>query len=138
HDNAEDSRAETDADKKDKDKLQGNWNAISSELGGKEKPEAKENSLAFKGDEFSVTRGGEVFLKGTFKVDSSKNPKTIDMKIKEGRDDYEGETARGIYKLEGDGLTWRVGEPGSGNRPMAFATKEGTKTLLIKLKREKK
>ena len=136
-DNAEDSRAETDADKKDKDKLQGNWNAISSESGGKEKPEAKGNTLAFKGDEFSVTRGGEVFLKGTFKVDSSKNPKTIDMKIKEGHPN-EGETAKGIYKLEGDELTWCVAEPGSGNRPMAFATKEGTKTMLVKLKREKK
>ena len=36
---------------------------------------------------------------------------------------------------------WRLdepGEPGSGNRPKEFATKEGTKTILVKLKREKK
>jgi uncharacterized protein (TIGR03067 family) len=82
--------------------------------------------------------------KDRFKVDSSKKPKTIDMKVKEGSkvkegpDDHEGETARGIYQLEGDELTWCVNEPGSDNRPKEFATKEGTKTVLFKLKREKK
>ncbi len=127
-----------DADKKDKDKLQGTWNAVSGESGGKEQAEAKEHSLIFKGDEFSVKRGDKVLVKGKFKIDSSKKPKTIDMEIAEGSDDVKGKTAEGIYKVEGDGLTWCVDEPGSGNRPKEFATKEGTKTMLVKLKREKK
>jgi len=127
-----------DADKKDKGKLQGTWNAVSGESGGKEQPEAKEHSLIFKGDEFSVKKGDKVMVKGKFKIDSSKKPKTIDMDIAEGSDDVKGKTAEGIYKLEGDDLTWCVDEPGSGNRPKEFATKEGTKTMLVKLKREKK
>src|SRR5262249_38813497 len=139
----EESRAETDADKKDKEKLQGTWYVVSAESGGEENPDIKKQKhfLAIKGDEFSIRRGDEVMVKGTFKVDSSKKPKIINMKVKEGskvNDDDEAETARGIYKLEGDELTWCVNEPGSGNRPKEFATKEGTKIMLFKLKREKK
>ena len=127
-----------DADKKDKEKLQGTWNAVSGESGGKEDAEAKEHALVFKGDEFNVKRGDKVIIKGTFKIDSSKKPKTIDMEIVEAPGDDTGKTALGIYKLEGDDLTWCVDEPGSGNRPKEFASKEGTKTMLVKLKREKK
>jgi uncharacterized protein (TIGR03067 family) len=135
---AEDSRAETDADKKDKENLQGTWNAVSGESRGKEEPHSKNFSLGFNGDEFSLKERGKVVVKGTFKVDSSKNPRIIDMKIEEGPGDSEGEMARGIYKLEGHELTWCVDEPGSGNRPKAFATKEGIETMLLRLTREKK
>jgi len=125
-----------DADKKDKDKLQGTWNAVSGESGGKEQKEATEHSLVFEGDKFSVKKSEKVMVKGTFKVDASKKPKEIDMEIADGPDDVKGKTALGIYKLEGDELTWCVDEPGSGNRPKEFATKEGTKTMLVKLKKK--
>ena len=125
-----------DADKKDKEKLQGTWNAVSSESGGKEQKEATEHSLVFEGDKFSVKKGDKVMVKGTFKVDASKKPKEIDMEIADGPDDVKGKTAQGIYKLEGDELSWCVDEPGSGNRPKEFATKEGTKTMLVKLKKK--
>src|SRR5262249_25654996 len=92
--------------------------------------------LAFKGDEFSAKRGGEVILKGTFKVDSSQKPKSIDMRIEEGHDEHQGLTSWGIYELEGDELTWCFDEPGSGKRPKAFVTEEGTSIQLVKLKRE--
>src|SRR5262245_1637748 len=127
-----------DADKKDKDKLQGTWNALSGESSGKEQKEATEHSLIFEGDKFSVKKGDKVMVKGTFKVDASKKPKEIDMEIADGPDDVKGKKAQGIYKLEGDELTWCVDEPGSGDRPKEFATKEGTKSMLVKLKKEKK
>src|SRR5262249_20085258 len=76
-----------DADKKDKDKLQGTWNAVSGEQGGKEQPDAKEHLLIFKGNEFSIKKGDKVMVKGTFKIDASKKPKSIDMEISEAEGD---------------------------------------------------
>jgi uncharacterized protein (TIGR03067 family) len=126
------------ADKKDKEKLQGTWNAVSGEKEGKDDPEAKEHALVFEGDKFSVKRGDKVFVRGTFKIDASKSPKTMDIEISEGPDDVKGKTAKAIYALDGDELTWCVAEPGSGERPEKLATKEGVKQMLVKLKREKK
>jgi uncharacterized protein (TIGR03067 family) len=126
------------ADKKDKEKLQGTWTAVSGEKGGKEDPEAKEHALVFEGDKFSVKKGDKVVVRGTFKINASKSPKTMDIEITEGPDDVKNKTAQAIYALDGDDLTWCVAEPGSGERPEKLATKEGVKHMLVKLKREKK
>jgi uncharacterized protein (TIGR03067 family) len=126
------------ADKKDKEKLQGTWTAVSGEKEGKEDPEAKEHALVFQGDKFSVKRGDKIVVQGTFKVNTSKSPKTMDIDITEGPDDVKNKSAQAIYALDGDELTWCVAEPGSGERPAKLATKEGVKHMLVKLKREKK
>ena len=126
------------ADKKDKEKLKGTWTAVSGEKEGKEDAEAKEHALVFEGDKFSVKKGDKIVVRGTFKIDASKSPKTMDIEISEGPDDVKGKTAQAIYALEGDELTWCVAEPGSGERPEKLATKEGVKHMLVKLKREKK
>ncbi len=126
------------ADKKDKEKLQGTWTAVSGEKEGKEDPEAKEHALVFEGDKFSVKRGDKVVVRGTFKINAAKSPKTMDIEISEGPDDVKDKTAQAIYALDGDELTWCVAEPGSGERPEKLATKEGVKHMLVKLKREKK
>jgi uncharacterized protein (TIGR03067 family) len=126
------------ADKKDKEKLQGSWAAVSGEKEGKEDPEAKEHTLVFQGDKFSIKRGDKVFVQGTFKIDASKSPKTMDIEISEGPDNVKNKKAQAIYSLDGDDLTWCVAEPGSGERPEKLATKEGVTHMLVKLKREKK
>jgi uncharacterized protein (TIGR03067 family) len=126
------------ADKKDKEKLQGTWTAVSGEKGGQEDPEAKEHVLIFEGDKFSVQKGDKVAVRGTFKIDASKSPKTMDLEITEGPADVKNKTAQAIYALDGEELTWCVAEPGSGERPEKLATKEGVKHVLVKLKREKK
>jgi uncharacterized protein (TIGR03067 family) len=126
------------ADKKDKEKLQGTWTAVSGEKEGKEDPEAKEHTLVFDGDKFSVKKGDKIVVRGTFKIDASKSPKTMDIEISEGPEDVKGKTAQAIYALDGDDLTWCVAEPGSSDRPEKLATKEGVKHMLVKLKREKK
>ncbi len=126
--------------KKDQEALLGIWRPVSSEQGGKEQnDEAKEHALIFDKDTFTVKKGDEVRIKGTFKIDPSKKPKTIDMTITEGRrDEDKGMELHGIYELDKDTLKWCTSEPGGRDRPKEFATKEGTKDLLVSLKKEKK
>jgi uncharacterized protein (TIGR03067 family) len=126
------------ADRKDKEKLQGTWMAVSGEKDGKDDPEAKEHAIVFEGDKFSIKKGDKVIVQGTFKIDASKSPKTMDLTITEGPEKVKDKTAMSIYVLDGDELTWCVGEPGSGERPEKLATKEGVKQMLVKFKREKK
>jgi uncharacterized protein (TIGR03067 family) len=124
---------------KDQEALQGTWRPVSSEQGGKDQTdEAKEHALIFEKDTFTVKRGDQVLLKGTFKVDPSKKPRAIDMTITEGRrDDDKGKELHGIYELTKDGLKWCTSEPGGTARPKGFSTKEGTKELLVTFKKEK-
>ena len=124
---------------KDQEALQGTWRPVSSEQGGKDQTdEAKDHTLTFEKDTFTVKKGDEVRIKGTFKVDPSKKPKTIDMTITEGRKEQDnGKELHGIYELTKDGLKWCTGEPGETDRPTEFATKEGAKHLLVSFQKEK-
>ncbi len=86
-----------------------------------------------------MKRGDEVVVKGTFKLDPTKKPKTIDMTVTEGRREQDqGKELHGIYELTKDGLKWCTSEPGGTERPKEFATKEGTRDLFVTLKKEKK
>ena len=126
------------ADRKDKEMLQGTWMAVSGEKEGKDDPEAKEHAIVFEGDKFSIKKGDKVIVQGTFKIDASKSPKTMDLTVTEGPEKTKDKTALSIYVLDGDELTWCVSEPGSSERPEKLATKEGVKRMLVKFKREKK
>ncbi len=126
--------------KKDREALQGTWMPVSSEQAGKDQSEeAKEHRLIFEKDTFTVKRGDEVVVKGTFKLDPTKKPKTIDMTVTEGRREQDqGKELHVIYELTKDGLKWCTSEPGGTERPKEFATKEGTRDLFVTLKKEKK
>jgi uncharacterized protein (TIGR03067 family) len=132
--------AKKDDAKKDQEALQGIWRPVSAEQGGKEQgDEAKEHALIFDKDTFTVKKGDEVMVKGTFKLDPSKKPKLIDMTVTEGRrDDDKGKELHGIYELDKESLKWCTCEPGGKERPTEFKTKEGTRELLVTLKKEKK
>jgi len=125
--------------KKDQQALQGTWTLVSAEQGGKDQTEeAKEHTLTFEGDTFSVKKGDEVKVKGTFKVDPSKKPRAIDMKITEAKKEQDnGKELHGIYELTKDGLKWCTDEPGGEDRPTEFAAKEGTKHMLVTFKKDK-
>jgi uncharacterized protein (TIGR03067 family) len=124
--------------KKDKEQLQGTWRPVSAEQEGKAQPDAKEHLLTFEGDTFTIKRGDQLFVKGTFTLDPSKTPKVIDMKVTEGRrEEDKGKEVRGIYELDKDTLKWCTAEPGGKDRPKEFAAKEGSNDLFVTLKREK-
>ncbi len=126
--------------KKDQEALQGTWQPVTSEQAGKDQSEdAKEYRLIFDKDTFTVKKGDEVVVKGTFKVDPTKKPRTIDMTVTEGRrEEDKGKEMHGIYELTKDGLKWCTSGPGGTERPKEFATKEGTRDLFVTLKKEKK
>jgi uncharacterized protein (TIGR03067 family) len=120
---------------KDQEKIVGTWAFMSLVKGGQKEPEEgfKEAKLIFAADAKLTAKLPEKGEKeGTYKLDPAKKPKAITITTEEGG------TLLGIYKLEGDTLTVCLGNENDNDRPTEFDSKEGTKVVLIVLKREKK
>jgi uncharacterized protein (TIGR03067 family) len=120
--------------KKDQDKLQGEWTLMSGERDGNAFPDDLVKSLkrTMKDDHFSITRDGETLAKGTFKLDPSKKPKAIDIKL-----DNNDTPVQGIYELDGDTFKMCYAAPGEA-RPSKFAAEAGTGHTYAVWKRVKK
>src|SRR5208283_26079 len=121
-------------DKKETEKLDGKWLVISVERDGKPDDSLKGAVRTNAGDSYTLTPKDGKGIPGTFKVDPTKKPKTMDMMPGEGR--YKGKTLLGIYELEGDTLKICFAEPGK-DRPSDFASKPGSGVVLAIHKREK-
>jgi uncharacterized protein (TIGR03067 family) len=124
------------ADKPDDDAkaIQGSWQMKHMEEEGEKAPpdQVKDFVFVFDGDKSSMNYQGSVSYEGKFKLDPSATPKQIDIILKEG-------TMQGIYKLDKDGLM--ICAPASKDnktRPKEFATKAGSKTMLMVLERQKR
>src|SRR5262245_55057990 len=81
------TRADDKADvEKELKKFQGTWTFESVHTGGKEVPasEFKGITVTFKGDKYTVKKGAEVIQAATQKLDPSRSPKTLDVKVSEG------------------------------------------------------
>jgi uncharacterized protein (TIGR03067 family) len=113
----------------DRDRLQGTWVSTAG-------PPIE---LTFTGNRWTAREKKEnVELKGTFKLDPTKKPKTIDMTVEEGME-FQGKTSLGIYELDGDTLRWCANEPGKAERPKEFKREgNGQRFLLVTFKRVKK
>ena len=88
-----------------------------------------------KGNETTVTFGGQVYLKAAFSLGPSSRPKTIDYILAGGPN--QGETQYGIYELDGDTATFYFGAPGT-PRPRDFTAKAGDGRTLTAWKRQKR
>ena len=91
--------------------------------------DAPAGKFVFKGDKLTARTEAE------YSIDASKKPKEFDLKVVDGQESERG-TWKGIYDLKGDRLTLCLAPPNE-DRPTEFVTKEGEKTILLKLKREK-
>jgi uncharacterized protein (TIGR03067 family) len=109
--------------------LQGTW-AVSS-INGQTATEGNELKLTFDGSKYHQTFGGTVNERGTFKVDATKKPMTIDLSITEGND--AGKTQLGLVEVTGDTMRVTFNAPGSTQRPTSL--KEGT--LVVAAKKSK-
>ncbi len=131
---ADDSPA--DKAKKELEALQGTWNGVSAQENGQAVPEANAKSmqLIIKGDKYTFKLEGREFEQGTLKVDPTKKPKTIDIKITMGDD--KGKDQPGYYELEKDTLKICVPSPGK-PRPKEFGAKPDSGANLFVFQRPK-
>src|SRR5262245_31813803 len=90
--------------KKELEALQGTWKGVSSDGEGGAAPKEEAESMEFiiKGGNYTFKVKGAEIEQGTLKVDPSKKPKTIDIKITTGDD--KGKEQLGIYELDKDKL----------------------------------
>jgi uncharacterized protein (TIGR03067 family) len=123
--------------KKELEKLQGTWVMVSSERGGKKmsEDEVKAFQRTVKGDEYIVLHNGETLVKGTFTIDPTKKPKTIDALRSEGEN--KDTPMRGIYEIDGDTYKVCFAPPGM-ERPTEFVSKEGSMHVISVWKRQAK
>jgi uncharacterized protein (TIGR03067 family) len=109
--------------------LEGEWSMVSAEHAGQVVPETmlKSWKRVARGNETTVTFAGQVMLKATFTVDTSKQPKFIDYTLADGPN--KGKQQFGIYELKGDTLRFCFAAPGK-DRPSDFTTKPGDDRTL--------
>jgi uncharacterized protein (TIGR03067 family) len=123
-----------DAAKKDLQQMQGDWAAVSYIRDGQALPDDDAQALfrTVKGNEYTVYQFRKAIGQGTFTLDATKKPRTIDAQPK-GQD----KPILGIYEI--DGKTWKLcfAAPGK-DRPMDFRAKEGSGHTLTVWEREKK
>ena len=126
----------SDANKKDLERLQGDWAAVSMIRDGQNLSDDDVQSLfrTMKGDQYSVFLFKKVIGKGTFKIDANKKPKTIDLQPASAAAKIQ--PILGIYEFGGN--TWKIcyANPGK-ERPVEFTAKEGSGHTLAVWEREK-
>jgi uncharacterized protein (TIGR03067 family) len=126
-----------DANKQDLEKLQGDWGVASQVVDGKKVADDEAQTLfrTVKADAYTVFFYDKPISKGTFTIDATAKPKTIDARPAGAAKD--APPLLGIYEIEGD--TYRVCfAPAGKERPKDFNCPEGSGHTLTVWKREKK
>jgi uncharacterized protein (TIGR03067 family) len=128
------SLAHDDAGAATKD-FEGTWLPLSAEFAGEKYPDQilKTMKMVLKDENYTVWVGDQID-EGTWKIDTSKSPKAMDIKGTNGPN--KGKTFLTIYDLDKD--TLRVCyDLGGKERPTEFATKAKTQLFLVTYKRVK-
>ncbi len=111
------------------DGIKGIWAVQSLSFDGVKVPDdptAGPQLTAFDGAQYVQRKGQTITEEGSYEIDPSKSPRTIDFLIKKGGD--AGKRQLGIYEVEGNTLRVCMAEPGSKKRPRTF---EAPKTVVV-------
>jgi len=121
--------------KTDLNRLQGSWRVVSIEHDGKPSMAPEKVVWVFSDDYLVVKIAGRANSKCRINLAPATTPKAINRYFTTA---IEGDlilfTERGIYRLDGEMLWVCIGEAAM-DRPTEFASKPGSKTTLVKLKR---
>jgi uncharacterized protein (TIGR03067 family) len=119
-------------DKNDLKKFEGDWKVESWVQFGQ--PVPMNAKWSFKGDKYALDMESNL-EEGSIKLDQGKKLATIDLAITGGS--CKGKDQPGIYKLDGDTMTFCFAWPGTPDRPTDFASTQENRCILITLKRAK-
>lgn len=122
-------------DKDDLKKFAGDWTVASWKQGGNDldREQLDTAKWSVKDDKYTFEMGGNG-EEGTIKLDPSKKTPTIDLTITGGND--KGKEQPGIYKIDGDTITFCFTRPGGTDRPTDFTSTEDNNILIV-MKRKK-
>jgi uncharacterized protein (TIGR03067 family) len=128
--------AEEDAARKDLERMQGNWAAVSMVSDGFRLPDDDAQALfrTIKEDKYTVFRFDRPIGKGTFTLDATKMPQAID--AVPDAPGGKGKPMLGIYRIDGDKLELCFAAPGK-ERPKIFESKTGSGQTSSAWTREK-
>jgi RNA polymerase sigma factor (sigma-70 family) len=123
------------ADKAEADvkKIKGAWKVVSIAVDGMNEAETPNHGLTFEDETFVLRIDGQDRAKGTYKLDATANPKTIDLKFTEGL--HAGDTMPGIFAWDGDRLKLCSSAP-KGDRPKDFNSAVGSGHRVMVLEKE--
>jgi uncharacterized protein (TIGR03067 family) len=123
-----------DPGKKDLELMQGDWAAVSYIRDGQKLPDDDAQALfrTVKGNEYTVYQFRKAIGQGTFTLDATKKPRTIDAMPK-----GQTQAMRGIYEVDSKTLKLCFAPAGK-DRPKDFTAKEGSGHAVTVWEREKK
>jgi uncharacterized protein (TIGR03067 family) len=117
-------------------RFEGVWSFAVVEVNGEKQPAvpfATNKLVILKDGRFCIVQGPRV-TRGTLKLDPTKTPKHYD--VMHTQSAAKGQTALGIYELEGDSLKVCFQLKGK-DRPAGFSNQEGSDLLSFAFQREK-
>src|SRR5205823_4995474 len=141
--------ANKDAGNKDVKQLEGTWKVVSlTSAAEDEAPQEmiRDMIVVIKGDKWTTISGGQA-SEENFKLDTTKNPQTIDLtrtpivgvvsnRNRQDRPEVNKEILPGIYDLDGDRLRICLANPGE-KRPSQFPGKPQAGLVVLVLDRDK-
>jgi len=131
---------DTPANRDDRSAIQGRWQLITLEVGGKPEAPPERGPTLITRDQIippAPVPPAPSPAGVRYTLDASRDPTTIDFINPNGPDISDpdlGGPILGIYRLKGDHLTLCLGSPGK-PRPTAFTTESGSQTRLLSLRR---
>jgi uncharacterized protein (TIGR03067 family) len=114
------------------DRLKGIWAAQSITVGGQTLPDDPTRSgmmMIFDGAKYYQRVGQNITEEGTYTVDASRSPKSIDLVVEAGGNS--GARQLGLYHLASDELTICLAQPGTRSRPKNIDGKSTTAAMIV-------
>lgn len=119
----------------DAETMQGVWKRVLGLRDGKPMTGAElDAKVTIQGDRYTLTDGGTT-MSGTFRLDETAKPKTIDLTEEEGPN--QGKTVLGIYEIRAGNRHRLCLAPPGAARPTKFESRPGSGYLFEELERVK-